>query len=190
MLERVARRIRRELNRPKWTDFDRLRLGCGHHRLPNWLNIGLPGDIEHDLTKRMPLGDETVRFVFSEHFIEHLMQPEGVALLRECWRVLKPGGVVRLSTPDLETIIAEYHAGRITEWLPDWAPRTPCQMINECHHLWGHQFIYNFAELSSVLAECGFVTVSRERWHESGHAELRGVECRPFHRDLIVEATK
>jgi len=173
---------------------DKLHLGCGGHLLPSWANVDLDGPegvVCLDLSKPLPVADGAVKFVFCEHFIEHISAEQGRAFLRECCRVLRPGGVMRVSTPDLNTLVQEYLAGRVGEWRDvDWSPATPCAMINEGLRLWGHQFVYDEAELVSALKAAGFSNVGRMPWHESGHVELRDLETRPYHRDLILEATK
>jgi predicted SAM-dependent methyltransferase len=188
MLSRIARRIRRELNRPHWGDSDKLHLGCGTNRLAGWLNVGIPGDIAHDLRKPLPIPDGSVRFIYSEHFIEHITPDEALIFFRECRRVLAPSGVMRVSTPDLRALASEYLAGRASSFSDEfWQPATPCRMLNEALRLWGHQFVYDFDELDALLRKAGF-TAKRVAWHESESLELRDLEFRPSHQDLIVEA--
>jgi predicted SAM-dependent methyltransferase len=63
-------------------------------------------------------------------------------------------------------------------------------MLNEGMRSWGHQFLYDRAELIDVLAEAGFSVVREVAWRESTIPELRGREQRPFHREIIVEAAR
>jgi SAM-dependent methyltransferase len=58
--------------------------------------------VRQDLTKRLPFADGTVDAVYSSHFFEHIYLAEAQAILKECHRVLKPGGVLRLALPDGE----------------------------------------------------------------------------------------
>ncbi|VGO18288.1 class I SAM-dependent methyltransferase [Pontiella sulfatireligans] len=51
---------------------------------------------------RLPFGDDTVDFIFSEHFFEHLFLDEAVDLFRECHRILKPNGLIRTCVPDAD----------------------------------------------------------------------------------------
>jgi predicted SAM-dependent methyltransferase len=177
-----------------FVDQTKLHLGCGTNILPGWGNIDIEGPsgvLRWDLTQPLPLQAGTVRFIFNEHFIEHITQPEAAALLSECNRLLVPGGVLRISTPSLRKLIDEYLLSRTTEWINvDWHPATPCQMLNEGMRLWGHQFLYDAAELKSLLRLCGFAEIVDVGWRESRHGELRNLECRPFHDEIILEATK
>jgi predicted SAM-dependent methyltransferase len=172
----------------------KLHLGCGTNVLPGWANIDSDGPSEvlkWDLTQRLPMQPETVQFVFNEHFIEHISRQQAVELLYDCHRLLIPDGVLRISTPCLRKLIHEYLQGRTTEWVDvQWHPATACQMMNEGMRSWGHQFLYDAEELKSILRDCGFKGVAEVEWRQSRHPELRNLECRPFHDEIILEATK
>jgi SAM-dependent methyltransferase len=58
--------------------------------------------VRQDLTKRLPFEDGSVDAVYSSHFFEHIYLSEAQAILRECHRILRPGGVLRLALPDGE----------------------------------------------------------------------------------------
>jgi SAM-dependent methyltransferase len=58
-----------------------------------------------DATKRFPFDSNVLDYVFSEHMIEHISYKQGIAMMREIYRVLKPGGKVRIATPDIEKIV-------------------------------------------------------------------------------------
>jgi predicted SAM-dependent methyltransferase len=171
-----------------------LHLNCGHNILPGWANIDFPGHkeaIRHDLTEPLPMADGSARFVYSEHFIEHLSKDHAQALLGECYRVLVPGGTFRLSTPNLRVLVDEYRAGRLTEW-PDvgWQPSSACSLMNEGMRSWGHQFVYDWEELEALLREVGFSRIEQRAWRESEHVQLANLECRPFHGEIVLEARK
>lgn len=172
----------------------RLHLGCGDNILKGWANIDLSGTSEviaHDLTTALPVVDATIEFIYSEHFIEHIPLVDAQHLLAECHRILKPGGVIRLSTPDLSKLVSEYTQQRTSEWGDvDWNPATPCRMLNEGLRLWGHEFVYDADELEIALRAAGFHQLKREGWRASAHDELRSLEYRPFHDELIFEATR
>ena len=88
-----------------------LNAGCGHHCLPDWVNLDFiaHGDVQgYDLRKGIPFPENTFDLVYSSHMLEHLSRDEGMHFLREAYRVLKPGGIVRILTPDLERMAREY----------------------------------------------------------------------------------
>ncbi|MGL4880978.1 MAG: class I SAM-dependent methyltransferase, partial [Waterburya sp.] len=56
---------------------------------------------------KLEFEDNTFDFIFSEHFFEHLFLNEAVKLLKECRRILKPHGVIRIVVPDADLRIYE-----------------------------------------------------------------------------------
>jgi SAM-dependent methyltransferase len=67
-------------------------------------------DYVTDLVKNpeLPFGDRSQKLIYSAHLIEHLPQPALEALLRECCRVLAPGGRIRIECPDAEKLASLY----------------------------------------------------------------------------------
>lgn len=171
-----------------------LHLGSGNVRLPGWINIdgeADAADMKLDLRQPLPFSENEVDGIFAEHFIEHITRPEAVAFLRECYRVLKPNAIVRLSTPDLRYLIAAYISGELDEWRDvGWIAQTSCQLLNEGMRLWGHQWLYDNQELSNILAEAGFSNYRHVDWRKSSVQDFCDLESRPYHRELIVEAVK
>lgn len=68
-----------------------------------------------DLRKPLPFPDASFDAVYSSHTIEHLHREAALRLLREAWRVLRPGGRCRTLVPDLRKIVDGYVAGRATD---------------------------------------------------------------------------
>src|SRR5215469_1479512 len=86
----------------------KLHIGCGDHPIEGWINTDLNpcmmGVGPMDATKTFPFVDNFFTHIFSEHMIEHITKEEGEFMLRECFRVLKPGGKIRISCPGRENI--------------------------------------------------------------------------------------
>lgn len=187
----VSARLRRLRTPGLLKGYDRLHLGSGGRLLENWANVDINGlgNLVWDLTKPLPIPPGRVRFVYTEHFIEHIARADAKRLFSHARRVMAPGSVIRISTPDLKTLIDDYQAGRLVRMdHAEWYPETLCQMVNEAVRYWGHTFVYDEAELTRLLGECGFGEVRRVKWGESDFPELRGLESRPDFGDLIVEA--
>jgi predicted SAM-dependent methyltransferase len=171
-----------------------LHLGCGSHILAGWANIDYDGSrdvVKWDVTWPLPVKSGVIKFVYCEHLIEHITRDQAKALMTECCRVLSRDGVLRISTPNLQALAEKYLTGEIEEWRDvGWTPSTPCKMMNEGMRLWGHQFMYDATELKTLMTECGFRRMVDAPWRQSDHVELKGLECRPFHEEIIIEATK
>ena len=191
-LGEVRSELRQLASPRKLAPFEKLQLGAGPNPLPGWANIDLEGsDICWDLTRPLPLAEGSVRLVYSEHFIEHVSRDDAQRILENCYRAMEPGGTIRISTPDLRKLAQDYLAGTIVEMAHGgWFPESPCRMVNEGMHLWGHQFLYDEEELTSALSTAGFRDVRRVAWRKSDLAELRDLETRPDFGDLIMEATR
>lgn len=172
----------------------KLHLACGSNVMASWSNLDLLENgpvIGWDLTRPLPIDKHWMRLIYCEHFIEHLEREEAHNLLIDCRQILEPGGVLRISTPDLRKLIEEYAAGRIDAWhdIP-WMPATPARLMNEGMRSWGHKFVYDAPEFESLLHAAGFTKVTRMRWGESTIGELQGIESRPNHQELIYECVK
>lgn len=171
----------------------KLHLGCGLINIPGWINIDLDSSAADqclDLTRPLPFEDSSVTHIFSEHFIEHITREQGVAFLKECHRVLTPEGAIRISTPSLRFLAHCYFSGSKNEWEDLWKPSTECQMMNEGMRAWGHQFVYDAEELTRVMSEAGFRNIAFQMYRQSTDDIFAGLESRPFHNELIVEARK
>jgi predicted SAM-dependent methyltransferase len=176
----------------------RLHIGSGPVRLPGWTNIDnqkYPG-VDHvlDVTRGMPWKRGEAELIFAEHFIEHLSYDDGLRFLRECRRVLRPDGILRLSTPNLDWVWhMQYHPGQWSD--PSEAVRDAFWM-NKAFRGWGHQFLYNLPTLEATLRAAGFAAVSPTKYGESQHESLRGLESHEQYVDtpelphvVVVEAS-
>ncbi len=153
--------------------------------------LGLPGVTAWDLRRGLPTSLLNLDYAYSEHFIEHITKKDAARLLADVHRALRPGGVLRLSTPDLEELVNVYLNGPLDEWEDvSWVSASRRALLNEGMRSWGHLYLYDFEELASLLAEVGFDSIERVNWRESTHQELTALECRPFHNEVIVEASK
>jgi predicted SAM-dependent methyltransferase len=89
-----------------------LNFGCGETTHPAWTNLDAspasPGVIAHDLRRRFPFADGTFDAVYGSHVLEHLEPAAAQKLLEDCFRILRPGGIVRIAVPDLESIVGLY----------------------------------------------------------------------------------
>ena len=133
-----------------------LNVGTGGHDLVGWVNLDetKPGDVLARVPPA-PFRDECFDEILMSHVVEHMPLDDGRALLKECHRILKPGGVVTVIVPDGKIISLAYLAGQIDNWkLNDWLLYSYCQ---ESQHRW----LYDRRTLNQLVADAGFVGLRR-----------------------------
>ncbi len=103
----------------------RLNIGCGRRYHREWMNLDLeandPSVIRHDVTRGIPFAEEQFNAVYHSHVLEHLKPEQGRQLIAECFRVLRPNGVLRIVVPDLERIAWLYLETHQQAWTGDEA---------------------------------------------------------------------
>ena len=89
-----------------------LNLGCGSKLHPAWINVDMYATNEFviacNFLDGIPFEDSYFDVVYHSHVLEHFSPEKGLQFVKECCRVLKPGGIIRMVLPDLERIICEY----------------------------------------------------------------------------------
>jgi len=183
---RQQNRIARYLSSP---GKKKLQIGCSTTCLPGWLNTDLEPNLPDvtylDATRPFPFPSDSLNFVLSEHFIEHITLDEAERCLKEIYRCLKPGGVLRLSTPSLDRYVSLFvkeHDEEQSRFLSlsrtkyGWSDETPCLALNHLMYNWGHKHIYSRTDLLRSLGQIGFIHVTEVELGKSDHPELCGVE--------------
>jgi SAM-dependent methyltransferase len=90
----------------------KLNFGCGQRFSKGWVNIDFHSEHPEvkrvNLLRRLPFPDAHFDVVYSSHVLEHFTLRTAEAILREAWRILKAGGIIRVVVPDLESTCREY----------------------------------------------------------------------------------
>jgi predicted SAM-dependent methyltransferase len=163
----------------------RVNIGSSGEHVEGWVNADILRDPEGrclrmDATERWPFEDCSAEAINSEHVIEHLERADAPAFFAEAFRVLRPGGVIRTSTPDLrgiaEAYIAEDAATLAAHRAHGYEARNHADLLNNYLQMHGHRHVYDFETLALLLREAGFEEIERTAFGESTHAVLRGVD--------------
>ncbi len=154
-----------------------INVGCGMRPSPQpWLNLDLrryPGVdyskarliVTEALSYLRTLPDGCVRAITAEQFLEHLEYPVGAEFLRECYRVLEPGGSLWLTIPDFQAHISDYvnrerkvpcaHAIE-----GPFRPEVNLLIQTVYAEPWGHRSFYDAEMLDTVIRNAGFSRLS------------------------------
>jgi predicted SAM-dependent methyltransferase len=166
----------------------KINLGSGHWKLDGWVNVDLDADshpdVLADLSGPLPFADGVAAFVHTEDFLDQLDLPRARRFIAECHRVLVPGGVLRILTPDVEQL-ARMYLERPAELLALWRANVPvpleldtaAEVLNLGMRFAGHTFLYDAETLARLLAECGFQP-QRCEFNRSAFPELCGIDLR------------
>lgn len=166
-----------------------LHVGANMELLPGWFNCDIDTITRKlnylDASKPLPFKDGTFDFVFSEHFFEHLTYEQGGVFLKEAWRVLKKGGVIRTAIPDFEFAVDLYalksplHRQYLEWYTKSFFPQRPVSplvVVNSLFYGFGHRFIYDRKLLEHRLKEVGFNSLRVCKPGQSDISDLCGVE--------------
>ena len=199
----------------------KLHLGAGSRILKGWENLDKrlheATELETFFVKwqapsRLPYSPNTISFIFTEHFLEHLDEYDGYTVLKNSFDVLKDGGVMRICVPSLDKYVDLFI--RWNEKKVDKEFRNGSQFLN--YAIYGeswknegrvkylskdgegrffspahdHRYLYSEEDLSFKLKEIGFKGIRIVKWGESEHVELRNMEHHNDLAELIIEATK
>jgi len=200
--------------------FKKFHLGCGTVFIPGYLNIGYwshLGDgcmyanpngakdtflLNHDLVKGIPAADGSLDAIYHSHLLEHLSRAEGVEFTAACFRVLRPGGLLRVLVPDLELWARSYVNGNqffFDEYrrlgLGDDRALYPTHgaVFMGMLHNHGHKMGYDFETLKLLLETTGFIRLRRTLMRDSDLPEIAQAEGQDLLRSmesLCVECYK
>lgn len=130
-----------------------VQFGSGNNKLEGWINTDLP---EVDVTKCLPYEDNSVDKILCEHCVEHVSGPDALRFMDECYRILKPKGVLRLCVPVLDRLTVQ---------------KARDIVLNH-----GHLTIWTTILLYRVMELAGFLVAISERKPCDGHWTVIGKE--------------
>jgi predicted SAM-dependent methyltransferase len=179
---------------------DKIHYACGRNVWDGWTSTDffdaqsfptgnfpaeLVGKVYHvDLAQRQPFPDDTFRYAYSEDFIEHLSQRDGITFLFEVRRCLKPGGVLRVSTPGIQGVMHRHYYDRKFENLHE--------EHYQCYDRWGHLHLFSHDTLRAIGMAAGFSRYKEVVFGRSEHEALNGIDTRFEQIDfnIVAELTK
>lgn len=160
-----------------------LNFGCGTNRIEGWKNF----DNEVDIARPLPFADRYADFILAEHVVEHIQYGAALYFFRECRRVLKPTGVVRIAVPSIEQVWKHgsedyFRFVHSKGWAKTPETRGAIDAMLTCH---GHKAPWTTSLLAVSLYAAGFDHIVHRDIGLSDHPALRGIEG---HGRVIGEA--
>ena len=155
----------------------RVQVGCGpHNLLPDWWNVDIREfrGVDQVMDATQPWPWTNLEYVYGEHFLEHLELDKALDFLCHAGNALAPGGILRLTTPNLEWVVRSHFTpspGMDTE-----ARIHDTLRLNRAFYGWGHRFLYTREMLAHILTGLGYDAPAFFAYGESDTEALRGLE--------------
>lgn len=166
----------------------RLNLGSGKTTIEGWLNLDMAIGARI-LTMKLPGGlkkfkDNSVRCIYTSHFLEHIEYPNtALAIVKECHRILIPGGTLRIIVPGIEKIIQAYSENDQAffaiqkEMHPSWCNSKLDHLMYALQQGGEHKYGYDFETMKALLTQAGFNQII-ESDHNQSHEEILRIDYR------------
>jgi predicted SAM-dependent methyltransferase len=166
----------------KWVHIDFYRI-----RIKFWKKKIMPRpEVETDLRYPLNCEDDIVDGVYSGHTLEHLYPNQAINLLKEIYRVLKPGCWLRINVPDLKYSVDFYNGYRKSDKYKYGAEAICNLALN-----WGHHSVWDEELLIYALEKCGFINVKTVEYGKNGN-DKRLIKEEEIRRTgtIVIEAQK
>lgn len=148
----------------------KIHVGCGKRIFPGWYHVD-GADFAHINSKDIFLksfDDDCAEIIYASHLIAYFDRDEIVELLTAWKRVLMPGGILRLATPDFGKMFIQYAKTKNVHELLGML-YGKMKMGEQTIY---HRTVYDFASIEQVLKSVGFRYVHRYFWKETEHASI------------------
>jgi len=176
-----------------------LNLGSGPRGIDDghWVNVdGFRDHNVHyllDFGRPLPFPDESFDGVFCEHVLEHFSPEDGERLAHETYRILRPGGCLRVVVPDAESVLLRYFDSP-NEMVArrGVGGETPMEIVNLFfRQRYEHQFLYDWPTMQKMLLRAGFDAAFRSAFGQNGYCPPAVLDDAKYEwESLYVEAVK
>lgn len=180
--------------------FKCIHLGCGSRLINGWINVDhntisernikldrpppkFDIDLKCDALKPLPFDENSIDYIYNEHFFEHFSYMDGKKMVNDWYRILKPNGILRMAMPSIEETIRVYNDKELFDDIRtklNDKTRTRGIFINKVFRSFGHRFLYDKETLRVLLEESKLTDIKFLQVGESQHKPLSNLETRIF----------
>lgn len=143
-----------------------------------------------DITSKLKFKENSIDYIYSSHTLEHMAYNEGKQIINECYRVLKPSGIIRIIVPDLDATIRSYLSNKQNSPIDaalNFHKNTfyfeippPNNLIDLIKYYFkrknNHFFLYDEEALRNHLEIEGFKEIERKSYGESLIPDIKSID--------------
>ena len=145
----------------------KLNLGCGPRQIHNYINVDIDPktnpDRVDDMRTLSTFKENEVELIYCSHVLEHFLIKETVPILKRWYKILKPGGILRVAVPDMDKVFRHYI------YYKDLVKLHTFLWGSQEDHYQIHKSGWTFDTLKSILMSIGFTEVKRYNWRDLEH---------------------
>ncbi|OGA14710.1 MAG: hypothetical protein A3H32_18355 [Betaproteobacteria bacterium RIFCSPLOWO2_02_FULL_63_19] len=147
----------------------KLHLGCGPRYIPGFVHIDVQAVPHVDIVgsvAHLPLRDACASLVYACHVLEHFDRREYREVLAEWFRVIEPGGILRLAVPNFAACAELYYERGLEDGLSGLVGLI---VGGQRHQYDFHKMIFDEEFLCGDLLKTGFRLARRWDWRKTEH---------------------
>ena len=153
----------------------KLNLGCWKRNIPGFINVdqcNMPHiHYQRNVDDLSIFENESAELIYASHVFEYFDRVKGVEVLKEWFRVLAPGGVLRIAVPDFQKIVVIYNLFKdIQKTLGLLYGKMEVQVGDNWETIY-HKTVYDYESLKEILEAAGFTNVRRYDWKKTIHKD-------------------
>ena len=182
----------------------RVNLACGHQKIPGYFGIDFDGDVDlrlNLLNGCLPFKSYSLDSVICISAINYFSRDRGDEIIREVFRVLKPGGVARFAVQDLRELAIKYINRDLDfffQKLPNGLDRFRGKTLGDKFVAWFYgypakwepcKYFYDYDSLAAIFKDAGFSTIENRKYLDSRLAHIELIDNRP-EQMFFLEAVK
>ncbi len=183
---------------------------------PKGYNVKWPKNLKlHNCRKNLPFEPNSIDYIYTSHFLEHFKKFEAEKIIKDCYRILKTGGVIRIAVPDLELLVKKYLEKDIDYFrkiqhlmnkdktekviladilVDNFYPQFYKERVSglaklRCFFIRPHFWMYDYASLKTLLESARFKKIERKSFRQGKVPDLDTLDVFP-EMSLYVEAEK
>lgn len=160
-------------------------IGCGSDSAKEFINVDVlkfPNiHYVHDVTNLSMFPNSSVDLLYASHVVEHLPREKLFSTLGEWKRILKSGGILRISVPDLDNLITVYQAaGRDVSVIRD-------QVLGQAPPFDNHYTLWNDKQTRRIFSELGFINIRKWDPKTTNHHDFQDRSSYPISLNVEME---